>query len=130
MRILIADDHPAIRNGIKSLLLSVCPTLEFGEAGNGSEVIRWLAESNWTVLVLDVDMPGCSGFEVLEHIRDQGLGIPVLMFSFHKEEQIISRAFELGAAGYLTKDGGGLLMTAIRRILAGERNLRLPGNRD
>lgn len=125
MRVLIADDHLAIRSGIKSLLSSAFPGVEIEETGHGTEVIGRLRGAEWAILLLDVDMPDISGFDVLAQMQQAHIRIPVLVFSFHKEEQIISRAFELGAAGYLTKDAGGQLLPVIRRILAGERNVTL-----
>lgn len=122
MRILIADDHLVIRNGLKFLISSAFPGIEFGETGNGVEAIRLLQESEWTMLLLDIDMPGISGFDVLKYLQSEGVGVPVLVFSFHREEQIILRAFEMGASAYVTKDAGADLITAIRRILIGKRN--------
>src|ERR1035437_3581627 len=99
-RILIADDHPAIRKGVKLILESEYSEIEFGEASNAVEVFQKVREKDWDILILDMDMPGRNGLEVLKQLKDDKTDIPVLMFSMHHEEQIAVRALRLGAFGY------------------------------
>lgn len=121
-RILIADDHPAIRNGVKLILKNEFSEVEFGEASSGTEVTKILKDKKWDILILDMDMPGRNGLEVLKQLKDEGSKIPVLMFSMHPEEQVAVRAFRSGAMGYLSKDAAGNeLANAINTILTGRK---------
>ena len=121
-KILIADDHSAIRRGVKQICTAEFPAVEFGEAVNYAEVFQKLKEDNWDILVLDIDLPGRSGLEILKQIKAEKLRVPVLMFSFHSEEQIALRALKLGASGYLSKEAADLeLVKAINKILDGKK---------
>lgn len=121
-RILIADDHSAIRNGIKHILTGSYPALEFGEATTASETLQQLKESRWDLLILDIEVPGRNGFEVLQQLRSERVKTPVLVFSFHREEQIAVRALKAGAAGYLSKDAADTeLVSAVVQILSGNK---------
>jgi len=121
-KILIADDHPAIRDGVKQILNNQFSEIEFGEASNAAELLRKINEKKWHVLILDMDMPGRNGLEVLKQLKDESSTIPVLMFSMYPEEQIAVRAFKAGASGYLSKDSAGAeLSNAIQLILSGRK---------
>ena len=122
-KILIADDHSAIRIGIKQICTGEFPFVQFGEATNYSEVFQRLKESSdWDILILDIDLPGRNGLDILKQIRAEKLKLPVLMFSFHGEEQIALRALKMGATGYISKDTADLeLIKAINRILSGKK---------
>src|SRR4051812_47120765 len=119
-RILLADDHPAIRNGAMQILTSALSDVEFGEAGNANEVFQRMREKSWDLLVLDMDMPGRNGLEVLKQLKDEKSTMPVLMFSLHPESQIAIRALRAGASGYLAKDSAAEeLADAARQLLSG-----------
>ncbi len=121
-KILIADDHPTIRNGLKLILNSEFSEVELGEADNGSEALKKIREKNWDLLILDVDMPGRNGLEVLKQLKDEKIKTPVLIFSMHPEKHVAIRALKLGASGYLSKDTAGEELTkAIGLILSGKR---------
>jgi len=121
-KILIADDHSAIRLGVKQICNSEFPLLQFGEAVNYSEVFQKLKENEWDILILDIDLPGRNGLDILKQVKAEKIKVPVLMFSFHSEEQIALRALKLGASGYLSKDAADLeLVKAINKILAGKK---------
>lgn len=121
-RILLADDHPAIRKGAKLILTNEFSEVEFGEASNAIEVFRKLKEKDWDLLILDMDMPGRNGLEVLKQLKDEKAGIPVLMFSLHPEAQIATRAIRSGASGYLSKDcADSELANAVKLILSGRK---------
>lgn len=121
-RILLADDHPAIRKGVKLILEHEFSDMEFGEASNAVEIFRKLKEKNWDILILDMDMPGRNGLEVLKQLKDEKNNLPVLVFSMHPEEQIAIRALKSGASGYLAKDSAGEeLSKAIHLILSGRK---------
>jgi len=121
-RILIADDHSAVRGGIKHILSGEFSKVEFGEAVNAPDVFKLLKQTVWDALILDVDLPGRGGLEILKQIRAEGMKIPVLMFSFHREEQLAVRALKAGASGYLSKDAADTeLLLAINQILNGKK---------
>ncbi len=121
-KILIADDHSAIRIGVKQICTSEFPAVEFGEAINYAEVFQRLKEKDWDLLILDIDLPGRSGLDILKQIKSEKIKTPVLMFSFHSEEQIALRALKLGASGYLSKDAADMeLVKAINKIMDGKK---------
>ena len=121
-RVLIADDHIAIRRGVKHILETRFRNLEFGEAVNSAEAMTKLKQGTWDILILDIEVPGRSGFEVLKQIKSERLRTPVLVFSFHKEDQIAIRALKSGAAGYVSKDAADTeLVEAIEQILSGRK---------
>jgi two-component system invasion response regulator UvrY len=121
-RILIADDHSAIRIGIKQICAGEFPAVQFGEALNYAEVFGKLKEGPWDILILDIDLPGRNGLDILSQIKAEKIKVPILMFSFHSEEQIALRAMKLGAAGYLSKDAADLeLVKAINQIMQGKK---------
>jgi DNA-binding NarL/FixJ family response regulator len=122
IRVLIADDHPLLRSGLKHLLEQepdFCPP---GEAENSDQVLEKISERAWDAIVLDIAMPGRNGLETLHEIRKRRPSLPVLMLSMHSEEQFAIRAIKAGASGYLTKsDAPSELVRAIRRVLAGKK---------
>lgn len=121
-KILIADDHPAIRNGVKMILTNAFSDLEFGEASTAAEAIHKAREKEWDIIILDMDMPGRSGLDVLKQLKDEQSKIPVLFFSMHPEDQVGLRAIKAGASGYLSKDSAGEeLVNAIQLILSGRK---------
>ncbi len=121
-KILIADDHSAIRIGVKQICTGEFPAVLFGEAINYAEVFQKLKENDWDILILDIDLPGRNGLDILKQLKAEKLKIPVLMFSFHSEEQIALRAMKLGAAGYLSKDVADMeLVKAINQIMNGKK---------
>ena len=122
-RILLADDHPTVRKGTKTILAGEFGEVEFDEACNAVEVLKKLKQKHWDILILDMDMPGGrNGLEVLKQLKDEKSPVPVLMFSMQPEAQIALRALKAGASGYLTKDAPGIeLVNAVRRILSGRK---------
>lgn len=121
-RILIADDHSAVRVGVRNILSTAFSKIEFGEARDCAETLQQLEGSDWDLLILDIDFRGRSGLDVLTHIKQHYINIPVLVFSFHSEEQVALRALRAGASGYLSKDAADVeLITAIRQVLNGRK---------
>lgn len=121
-RILIADDHVIMRNGLRHLCEDMGDILVAGEAGNGDEVLKLLEGSKFDMVLLDLNMPGISGIELVEAIRRHDANLPILICSMHNEFQIAKRVLRAGANGYITKGGDEeALMKAIRKVAAGER---------
>jgi len=118
MDILIADDHANVRRGLKELLFDAFPGTRFFEAANGDEVITRLIASQPDVLLLDINMPGRSGFEVLKDVKHTYPLLPVIMVSVQSESQYALRCLRAGAAEYVNKDSvSEELAPAIQRIL-------------
>ncbi len=122
IRILIADDHTILRQGLKQILADDIPSAKFGEAGGAAEALALLHKQRWEVLVLDINMPGRNGFEVLDEVRRNFPLLPVLVLSSTPEDQIGLRAIKAGAAGYLNKQTAPeQLVDAVRKLLVGEQ---------
>jgi DNA-binding NarL/FixJ family response regulator len=121
-KILIADDHAAIRMGVKLICSGEFPGVQFGEAVNSAEVFQKTKEEDFDIIILDIDMPGRNGIDVLKQLKADKIKTPVLMFSFHGEEQVALRALKSGASGYLSKDAASLeLIKAINQISNGKK---------
>jgi DNA-binding NarL/FixJ family response regulator len=120
IRIVVADDHTIVREGLKQLL-SVTPDLSVvGEAKNGHEVLERVRALDFDVLLLDMSMPGKSGIELIKQVRAEKPKLRVLVLSMHEEEQYAVRAIKAGASGYLTKESATVqLVSAIRKVASG-----------
>jgi len=119
-RILLVDDHAIFRNGLKQLLAVDWPGAEFGEAANAKEAMTLAVAQQWSIAILDIDMPGRSGLELLTDLKVLRPELPVLLLSCHEEEEYAVRALRSGAAGYVCK-GSPLAETlgAVRKALDG-----------
>ncbi|MBU2018873.1 MAG: response regulator transcription factor [Bacteroidetes bacterium] len=102
-KILIVDDHASIRIGVKSILSNEFQFVDFGEATNAGEATRMLVNEKWDLAILDVDLPGRNGFEILNFIKTEKINTSVLMFTFHNDPHIALRAIKSGAKGFLSK---------------------------
>lgn len=122
IRILIADDHGIVREGLKQLFSLSSDFSIAGEAVNGAQVIDALRAGDIDLLLLDMTMPGINGAELIHRIRAHHPGLPILVLSMHNELQVARRALNAGATGYLTKDSDPkALMSAIRKVASGGR---------
>jgi two-component system invasion response regulator UvrY len=120
IRILIADDHELIREGVKKIVRSSDDMTIAGEAATIDQAIDLIRSAAPDIVVLDISMPGHDGLKGLEQIHRHFPAVPVLMLSMHPEARFAIRALRAGAAGYLTKSmAADELITAIRRIMAG-----------
>ena len=120
IKVLIADDHPVVRKGIREILASRIHGVLCGEAQNAQEVLDELERGDWDLVILDITMPGRSGLDVLKEIKQTRPKLPVLVLSIHPEEQYGKRALMAGASGYMNKESAPEdLVRAIRQILAG-----------
>src|SRR5262245_22141937 len=102
-KILVADDHDIVRKGLKETLEDELGSVAIGEAENGKEVIELVWKQKWDLLLLDINMEGRSGLEVLEDVRKTHPKLPVLILSMYPEEELAVRALKQGAAGYISK---------------------------
>jgi two-component system invasion response regulator UvrY len=123
-RILLVDDHPLVRQGIKQVLAGAFHPAQVGEASNAEEGMTEIKDTEWDVLVLDLSLPGTSGLDMLKDLRRERPTLPVLVLSMHSPEQFARRAMNAGASGYLTKDSNPLeLVKAVGEVIAGRRYL-------
>jgi DNA-binding NarL/FixJ family response regulator len=122
IKILIADDHAIVREGLKQILSQTPDMVVVAEASNGQEALDKLADNNINLIVLDISMPGKSGLDVLSEIRSKKHELPVLILSMYPGEQYAARVLKAGASGYLTKDSApDELISAIRQISQGKK---------
>jgi two-component system invasion response regulator UvrY len=122
IRILIADDHTIVREGLKQIVAETSDMVVADEASNGHEVLNKALNNDYDVIVLDITMPGIQGLDVLKRIREQRPRLPVLVLSMHPEEQYALRVIKAGAAGYLTKESASdELIKAIRKVSLGSK---------
>jgi DNA-binding NarL/FixJ family response regulator len=120
IRVLIADDHAVVREGLKQILSETSDIVVAAEATTGQEVLDKVRQTHVDVIVLDIAMPGRSGLDTLLHLKRERSELPVLMLSVHPEDQYAVRVLKAGACGYLTKDSApDQLITAIRKVLNG-----------
>lgn len=122
IRVLIVDDHPVIRRGLREIVTEDPDIVVGGEASSSGEAIRAVTGERYDVVLLDITMPGRNGLETLRDIKAVRPDLPVLMLSMHPEDQYALRALKSGAAGYLTKDSAPEeLIGAIRKVTGGGR---------
>ena len=121
MRILIADDHPIFRAGLKETLAKEPEVELIGEADDGHKTLELARKKRWDAVVLDIMMPGKErSMEVLQELRRERPKLPVLILSAHPEDQLALRLLKAGAAGYVTKQKAPeVLLTAIRKVVSG-----------
>ena len=122
MHILIADDHAVVRRGLREILADALPDASFSEAGNGDEALGQLGKSTAALLVLDINMPGRSGMDVLRDVKHTCPRLPVIILSCQPEEQYAVRCLRAGAAAYISKESASEeLAIATKKILGGGR---------
>ncbi|MBS1170114.1 MAG: DNA-binding response regulator [Burkholderiaceae bacterium] len=120
IRIVIADDHTIMREGLKRILEGAEDITVVGEATNGFEVIDCVRKGDFDLLLLDLSMPGRNGIDLIRQVKTEAPKLPVLILTMHDEEQYAVRTIRAGAQGYLTKESAGTqLVSAIRRVASG-----------
>lgn len=120
LRILLADDHSVVRQGIKQILTDAFAQATFGEARNTHELRELISKETWDIVVLDLAMPDGNGLEMLKQIKKDYPKLPVLILSMFPEDQYALRTIRAGAAGYLNKESAPEeLVKALQKILAG-----------
>lgn len=122
LKVLIADDHTLIREGLKKILKTAQEITEVREAGNAREVIEEVKKGNLDVVILDISLPGKSGLDLLKDLKQDYPRLPVLMLSMHPEDRFAVRALKAGASGYVTKETAvDELIKAIRKVVQGRK---------
>jgi len=122
MKLLIADDHFVVREGLKQIILKMNRDFQFDEAESGDEALRKISNSGYDLVIMDISMPGRSGLDILKMMNDRDMKIPVLILSIYPQEHYAMQALKLGASGYLCKDSlFEELNSAINAIASGKR---------
>jgi two-component system invasion response regulator UvrY len=122
LRVLIADDHTVVRKGLKQIILDSFPTSFIEEVADAEDMLKKIMTKEWDVVISDISMPGRSGLDVLQQIRQTHPKLPILILSVHPEEQYAIRVLKAGASGYLNKDlAPEDLVKAINRVLTGKK---------
>jgi DNA-binding NarL/FixJ family response regulator len=122
LRILIADDHEVVRQGLEKILRTEYPDARIDAAVDGEDLIRKVRETEWDLVISDLSMPSTGGLDALTLIREHRPDLPVLILTMHPEEQYALQALKAGAAGYLTKNmDSAELLAATRHVLSGRK---------
>jgi two-component system, NarL family, invasion response regulator UvrY len=122
MKILIADDHQVVREGLKQILKNLKISDLVEEADNGDEALKKIKSGEFDFIILDISMPGRSGLDILKALKDSNINVNILILSVHPQKQYAVRALKLGAAGYISKSSvPEELELAIKNISAGEK---------
>jgi len=122
IKVLIADDHPIVRRGLKEILVRELEDSVCGEAKDAQEVLARTHSEDWDLVILDITMPGRSGLDVLRDLKKVRPKLPVLVVSMHAEDQYGKRALRAGASGYIHKESAPEeLIKAVHKVLAGGR---------
>lgn len=120
IRILVADDHTLVREGLKQILASAQDLVIAAEAVDGDQALAHVRDVDFDLALLDMSMPGLSGIELIKRLKLEKPKLRILILSMHGEQQYAVRAYKAGASGYLTKDSASAeLVTAIRKVAAG-----------
>jgi DNA-binding NarL/FixJ family response regulator len=126
IQILIADDHAIVRSGLRQILEQIADFKITGEVANGSELLERLPLGAPDLLLMDMDMPGISGAELIRHVKKKWPALPILILSMYNEPKVAMQALKAGASGYVTKDSNlDVLLPAIRTV-AGHRTFIAP----
>jgi len=120
IRILVADDHEIVRDGLKRILAAAGDLQVAGEAADGDQALALVRANDYDVAMLDMSMPGLSGIDLIKRLKAEKPALKLLVLSMHGEHQYAARALKAGASGYLTKDSAAeQLVVALRKIAAG-----------
>jgi DNA-binding NarL/FixJ family response regulator len=120
IKIVIADDHTIVREGLRRVVSGVDDIYVLGEATNGREVLEWVRKGGFDMLLLDLSMPEHSGVDFIKRLKGESPKLPILVLTMHEEEQYAVRCIRAGASGYLTKESASMeLINAIRRVASG-----------
>jgi two-component system, NarL family, invasion response regulator UvrY len=120
LKLLIADDFPLFRRGVKDLLTDGLGSVTVGECANAHDMLDLIRRKRWDVIIMDITMPGNSGTEALKQVKAECPKVPVIVLSMHPEDLYAVRMFKAGANGYLTKTSAPEeLVNAVKKVLSG-----------
>ena len=119
-RVVLADDHKIVRDGLKRILAATSDLAVAAEAGDGDELLRLVKGNDYDVAVVDMSMPGLAGIALIKRLKDEKPKLRILVLSMHGEQQYAARVLKAGAAGYLNKDSAAeMLVGALRKVAGG-----------
>ena len=122
MRVLIIDDHAVVRKGMTALLQEHFKDVQVGEAGDSRAGLAAIASQPWELALVDINMPGRNGLELIQDIKREKPALPILVISTHAEKDYALRALKLGASGYVSKQSAAdVLIAAVERVTSGRR---------
>jgi DNA-binding NarL/FixJ family response regulator len=122
IRILLVDDHPVVRHGIRTILMERMQDATVGEASDANDALEQVKDSGWDLVVADISLPGASGLDLIKQLRSLYPTLPTLVMSVHPAAQFARRALRAGAAGYLTKDSSpDEFVSAVEQVWQGQR---------
>lgn len=122
MRFLIADDHAIVRKGIRQILSDEFPNVILDEVANGNDLLENIRVQKYSVIILDISMPGRNGLDILKQMKTNENETPVLILSMHPEDQYAIRVLKAGASGFLSKDiAADELVNAVKKLLSGRK---------
>ncbi len=122
IRLLIADDHAIVREGLKQLVKLTPDIGVAGEAASGIEVLKQISTGDFDLLLLDMNMPGINGIELIERVKDSQPALPIFVYSMYNDLHLANAAFKAGASGYFTKSSDPkILMEALYKVYQGEQ---------
>lgn len=123
LRLMLVDDHPVVRRGVRDILDDAFPGSLIQEVGTGEDAMTMVRDYTWDMVILDLTLPDVSGLDILKRIREIHARLPVLVLSIHTPEQFARRAIAAGASGYLTKNTADEeLVNAVTRLLRGGKH--------
>ena len=121
IRVVIADDHPIVRQGLRMSIDAAPAMTVIGDAGDGEQALALIRSARPDIAILDINMPRADGFAVARTIRDEGLPTAVIFLTVHREQDFITEALSLGVRGYVLKDSAATdIVASIRAVTAGE----------
>ena len=122
LKILVVDDHPIVRQGVKQIIAETSDMEVAGEASDGDEALNHVKQNSYDIVILDISMPGKSGLETIKEIKEIKPDLPILILTMHPEKQFAVRLLQTGASGYLTKDKApSELINALSQITQGKK---------
>ncbi len=122
IKILIADDHAIVRRGLKDILLEEYPAAQICEVADAESLVAKVRKQEWDIVITDLTMPGRSGLEALQDIKNINAKLPVLVLSAHSEDHYALRVLKAGASGFLMKESApDELVTAVQKALLGKK---------
>lgn len=122
IRLMVADDHPVIRLGLKQILADTTDIVVAAEAEDGQEALDKILSNDFSLVLLDISMPGKNWLDIIKILKTERPALPILVFSRHSEKEFALQALKAGASGYLTKSSlVDELIIAIRKVSAGKK---------
>lgn len=127
LKILLVDDHILLRHGLKKIIDENFNDVFYGEAGNSADAIKLTIKHHWDIVVMDINMPGRNGIDVIKELRTRNFNMPILVLSMYPEEQFAMRVIKAGASGYLTKNSAPTeIVKAFNSLLKGKQYITEP----